>query len=184
MRTTFHFLSRWFMAVFVCIGCSLVFVCSGCSNPPDPPEVKSTTVTSAVIKGVLVEVDDNKYKIPWRYLRFEGGQEAAIKTSYRGEFFVGYYQEITVDRHAEFISNKCETYDKLCKDFEKRDYDHERRLADIDDLSKQVSALKENVAKLQEESNKLQQAALKSEEMIAQAEKTSALASPGDVSKN
>ena len=103
---------------------------------------------SNIIKGVLIEVNDDKYNLPWRLLKFEGGHVANINTGFRGEFFIGHYQEITVSEKGHFIHNKCESYDKLCAVFEDREYNHTdyaEHIATINGLEKKIETLESRI---------------------------------------
>ena len=96
----------------------LSFVFTGCS-------AHTTTVKNErVIKGVLLKVDRNAFGQGWKLLKFEGGFEVAILSRHAERWYIGHYQEITVDSEGRYLSNKCDSYDDLAADFRKRPYEH------------------------------------------------------------
>lgn len=97
--------------VFCSVGCSISRVNSN-----------SAEDDSRTIKGVLIEVDRKAYSNCWRLLKFEGGLEATIRSPSADKWYIGHYQEITVDSEGQFVSNKSDSYDDLARDFKKRDY--------------------------------------------------------------
>lgn len=95
----------------------LAFVFTGCS-------ASTTTVKNErVIKGVLLEINRNAFGNGWKLLKFEGGFEVAILSQHAERWYIGHYQEITVDSEGRYLSNKSDSYDDLAEDFRKRPYE-------------------------------------------------------------
>ena len=95
----------------------LLVIFSGCSD------TVSSSGGETVIKGVLLEVNGSGYVNCWKKLKFEGGLEALIRSPCAERWYIGHYQEITVDSEGKFVSNKCDSYDDLAADFRKRPYE-------------------------------------------------------------
>jgi hypothetical protein len=87
----------------------------GCASTPTPPQ-------DNLIKGVLLEVDTKSYTNCWRCLKFEGGFQCLVRAQYAEQWYIGHYQEITVNDAGEFVSNKCDSYDDLLPGFKEQVY--------------------------------------------------------------
>jgi hypothetical protein len=80
---------------------------------------KSVQSQEQVHKGVLENVDRKAYGNQWVVLEFKHGMTADIRTAGQSKFYMGHYQEITVDSQGNFLSNRCDSYDKMAEDLEK-----------------------------------------------------------------
>lgn len=98
---------KYLIALMMCIP---LLGAVGCAEPVQSQE--------QVHKGVLENIDRKAYGNHWVVLEFKYGMTADIRVAGQFKFYIGHYQEVSVDSDGNYVSNRCDSYDRLAEDLE------------------------------------------------------------------
>lgn len=101
------------ISVAVCLSLLCLTGLAGCAQQREQKEYIGMVDRTYTYKGLLVEVDHDRFSNNWVMLHFEGGTQAQLRVPNRCQLHIGHYQEITVNHLGYYISNKCDSYDDL-----------------------------------------------------------------------